>query len=50
VVQKEGGMPEVYQTGPAGNFLIDPKGKVIGKVFRSDDVDTEIAKAFLERP
>jgi hypothetical protein len=50
VVQKEGGVPEEYQMGPATNFMIDPNGKVIAKVFRSEDVDTEIAKAFLERP
>jgi hypothetical protein len=43
-------VPEEYQVGPATNFLIGPNGKVIAKMFRSDDVDAEIAKAFLERP
>jgi RNA polymerase sigma factor (sigma-70 family) len=48
-IDKTGGVPEDYQCGPASNFLIDPEGKVVMKVLRSENVETEIAKLFLER-
>lgn len=48
-LEKTGGVPEDYQYGPASNFLIDPEGKVVMKVLRSENVETEIAKLFLER-
>jgi hypothetical protein len=38
-----------YHEQASQDYLIDPDGKVITKIFNADNVETELAKAFVER-